>query len=665
MDDDVRLAVTLHHAEGRDPQPVVVEALPYRKDDATLAYRSEYRRLAVEGRYHVARIDVRGTGSSEGIARDEYTEREQRDLETAIAWLATQPWSTGAVGMYGTSYSGFNSLQLAARRPPALRAVCAIYATDDRFTDDVHYSGGALRAIDLIDYCHYMTAFNALPPVPAVYGDGWVEAWRTRIERTEPWILTWLDEQVDSPYWRNGSLRESASGAGRDHGYEQIECATMIVAGWADGYRNNSFRTFERLQCPKALLFGPWSHMSTASSLPGPHVDLVPEMIRWWDRWLRDDGNGIDTDPPIRVFARHPTPPEPDLAMQAGAWRYEPTWPPDRLVERELRPSEHGTATVVPRGGVGAQAWISCAGALPWGQPLDLRVDDAFSCCLDWSVDEAIEVLGYPRLFTRVRCGAPVAQLSAKLESVFPDGTSALVSRGLLNLAHRTSMSDPTPLAAGEWHDIVVDLEVGSWTFAPGHRIRLALAGGDWPNTWMAPSAAPIEVDLDATRLVIPVLIGPGPIAGPPEFAHPPEAEPPQAGPPQAGPPEAAPGPSEVDHGEQVPSPEWRIVHDVLAREVRAETRYGSTAAIDFDGTYVDDYRGEVMTSTIDPAGGTATADTTIAITWPEGAVTARARLRFASSATHYDIEIDLDTTLDGEPFVHRTWQRRIPRHLQ
>ena len=108
----------------------------------------------------------------------------------------------------------------------------------------------------------------------------------------------------------------------------------MLVAGWADGYRNNSLRTFAALRCPKPLLIGPWSHMSTATSLPGPHIDLVPEMIPWFGRWLRDEDNGVDRDPPIRVFVRHATRPEPDLAEHAGVWRAEPAWPLERSRRR-------------------------------------------------------------------------------------------------------------------------------------------------------------------------------------------------------------------------------------------------------------------------------------------------------------------------------------------
>ena len=118
----------------------------------------------------MCRVDLRGTGSSAGDATDEYPAgRADRPRRTVIAWLAEQEWCDGNVGMWGTSYSGFNSLQIAAERPPALKAICAIYSSDDRWTDDVHWRGGALRLVDLVDYCHYMTPMCVLPPVPAVW----------------------------------------------------------------------------------------------------------------------------------------------------------------------------------------------------------------------------------------------------------------------------------------------------------------------------------------------------------------------------------------------------------------------------------------------------------------------------------------------------------------
>jgi uncharacterized protein len=230
-------------------------------------------------------------------------------------------------------------------------------------------------------YRLYMVALNALPPVPAVAGPGWRERWRERVEGLEPWLLRWLEEQVDGPYWRQGSLRPA---------YERIACPTMLVAGWADGYRNATFRVLERLRVPSRLLFGPWSHMAPDISLPGPRIDLVAEMVRWWDRWLRGRRNGVDDAPPVTVLVRHATRPAPDLDEHAGAWRDEPAWPPARASALALplpgaAPASDGVDRLAVRGDVGSAAWISCAGHLPFGQPDDQRSDDAWSLVYDWS----------------------------------------------------------------------------------------------------------------------------------------------------------------------------------------------------------------------------------------------------------------------------------------
>ena len=381
MDDGVRLAARLFLPDEL-PAPAVVDAIPYRMDDLTASYASEYERLCEEGGFAVCRLDLRGTGSSEGIALDEYNAQEQADICAVIAWLADQEWCTGRVGMYGTSWGGFNSIQVAMERPPALHAIVPIYASDDRYTDDVHYMGGILKAIDLVDWVIYMAACNVLPPVPAVYGDGWREEWLRRIEGTEPWLLRWLEEQDDGPYWRHGSLRPS---------YERITCPTMIVAGWADGYTNIALRAYEALTCPRRVIIGPWAHASTATSIPGPHIDLVPELIRWFSRWLRDEPNGIDREPPLAVFMRRSTRPAPDVAEMRGEWRSEPTWPAERLRPTVWRPDGDQRDRIVVRGDVGTAAWISCAGKPPWTLPDDQREDDALSLTYDWPLDEELE----------------------------------------------------------------------------------------------------------------------------------------------------------------------------------------------------------------------------------------------------------------------------------
>jgi putative CocE/NonD family hydrolase len=649
MSDGVRLAATLYRPDGAGPWPAVLEALPYRKDDVTGHSRSEYRRLAEAG-YVLCRLDVRGTGSSEGIATDEYPAVERTDMATVIDWLATQPWSLGTVGMYGYSYSGFNSIQIAMERPPALKAIIPVYATDDRYGDDVHYYGGAVKQLDQIDYPTYMVAMNALPPVPDVYGEGWREEWDRRLETTEPWVLTWLEHQRLDDYWKAGSLFVD---------YGAIECPTMIVAGWADGYRNNSLRTFERLTCPKRLVIGPWAHASTDTSIPGPNHDLIPEHVRWWDRWLKDVDNGVDREPPIVLFAQRSTLPAPDRAEVRGEWRYEPTWPADRLRPTEwklvdsLAEPDHpdgGFDELEVRGDVGHTAWISCAGVMPWGQPDDQRPDELHSLTYTWEpLDRQLEILGHARLRVRVTSSAPVSFLSAKLCDVFPDGTSSLVTRGMLNLAHRESREHPSALTPGEAVDIELVLEAMSWTFEPGHRVRLDLAGSDWPNAWSPPEPVTLSVDRASASLELPVLDGPTPVDERPSLA-----------PPNLGDPDEA-GTSGAPHE----SVRWSVTHEALTRITSANA--GSTSENEATETVPamrSHYDGVVSVSTVDPAQAVARGEAEFEMRWPEATVISRAECTIASDASAYHATIDLVVHEDGEERFRRRWERAIPRDL-
>src|SRR5262245_62072445 len=206
--DGVKLAATLIRPDAEGKFPAIVEYIPYRKDDVTYGINDAHHYFAERGFVGV-RLDVRGTGSSEGVNTDEYMPVEQTDGFDAIEWLAKQPWCNGKVGMFGTSYGGFTCVQVAMHRPPSLKAIAPMYATDDRYTDDCHYTpGGSMRMYyDVGTYGNAMVAMNALPPYPEFAGERWADLWKQRLEENDPYLLTWMKQQVDGPYWRAASLR--------------------------------------------------------------------------------------------------------------------------------------------------------------------------------------------------------------------------------------------------------------------------------------------------------------------------------------------------------------------------------------------------------------------------------------------------------------------------
>ncbi|MGE5227238.1 MAG: CocE/NonD family hydrolase [Planctomycetaceae bacterium] len=632
MDDGVRIAVTLHFPDHVPPPwPVVFEARPYRKDDVSDA-TPIYRRLCDEGGLAVCRSDVRGTGSSEGVAVDEYTEREWRDHVATIAWLAEQDWSNGSVGMFGTSYSGFNSLQVAALAPPALKAIIPIYATDRRYTDDVHFGGGVRRGIDFLDYPLMMVAMNALPPAPAVFGEGWREEWLRRIDANEPWELNWLEQQ-DEPYWRHGSVFFE--------GYERIRAATLVIAGHADGYRNMALRALERITgAPVQVLFGPWSHMSPRLSMPGPRIDHVPLMIRWWRRWLAGEPNGAERDPALRIFVREPSPPRADLDAFEGRWRADAAWPPAGSAPRMLGLAEaharNGTDLAV-EGDVGASGSIWCAADLPFGIAWDQREDEARSLVFEWGLDGPLEIVGHPRVDLTLTSSAEVAFVSAKLCCVHADGASELITRAILNLTHRDGHDAVAPLVPGEPVRVAFDLDATAFAFPAGARVRLDLAGSDFPSSWPPPRNGRLTVDPAGSRLELPAV---GPAALPaPVFE---------------------PGAAQAHRPERVT---WEVRDDVIARTRAVAIDHGGDRAA---GRGMQDaYRGEIVVPRDDPGRTRASGEVMFQLDWPEALVRTESRGTLRTDPDTWRLELELDVYEGGELLRSRRWDRAVPRRLQ
>ena len=333
MSDGTRLSAHMFMPEGPGPFPAVFDYYPYRKDDLSAAALHRQQYLARHG-YVALRIDVRGTGNSEGIAEDEYSLQEQLDGIEAIDWMSKQSWCNGNVGMFGASYGGFNSLQVAMHRPPALKAICPMYFTDNRYVDECHYKGGVLSGLyDIGSYGLPMVTENALPPYPEGVGGRWAEIWEQRLREHEPWLLYWLENQTQNDYWRHGSLSED---------YEAIECAVYLFGGWRDGYVNCNLRTFQNLRAPKKLLIGPSAPHGPNMAVPGPRIDYLHEMVCFYDYWLKGIENGVMEKPAITIYVQKFDPPKADRDMTTGFWRHEIGWPLDRGTRTSLYLTESG-----------------------------------------------------------------------------------------------------------------------------------------------------------------------------------------------------------------------------------------------------------------------------------------------------------------------------------
>lgn len=515
MRDGVRLAATFFRPVGKPGErfPVLLELLPYRKDDSF--YMRDYPLYAYFARrgYAMAKVDVRGTGASEGaVPPREYSDEELADAVEVIDRLSKARFSNGRVGMWGISWGGFNALQVAMRRPPALKAILAAHASDDLFHDDVHYIDGCFH-VD--EYELSIDHENALPRPPGYALD---EAYfRERFEAT-PWLLTYLEHQADSAFWRSHSLRWS---------YDAITVPTYLIGGLLDGYRDTVPRLLENLKAPVRAEIGPWNHAWPDSGEPGPNYEWRNEATRWWDYWLKGRDTGILKEPRFAVFVRAGHGPDPHLNLTPGRWRYE-DWPISRAERRRFHLAQGHR--LLPQPGdpeVEALRYVPSYGAAAgqwWGEVTgDMRPDDAGSLVFDSApLGEAVEIVGFPRVALRASLDAPLAHWMARLEDVQPDGTVALVTGAALNGSQRRSRLEPEAFAAGQVEEIAFDLHFTTWTFRPGHRIRLAVTNAQFPMIWPTPYAMTTRLHLGGEGAflelpVIPTEARPTPTFPPPE----------------------------------------------------------------------------------------------------------------------------------------------------
>lgn len=499
MPDGVNLSARLWLPETAARVPAVLECVPYRKRDLyRFADDLWGPQLAANGIAFI-RLDVRGSGESEGVITDEYSEAELNDCEEAIAWLAKQDWCNGAVGMRGISWGGINALQVAARRPPALKAIMPMGSCGRRYTDDAHYIGGGLGHTNF-QWGALFKKVMAGPPDPLIHGERWLDLWRQRLDATPPILATWLQHQREDAYWKRGSVAE----APRD-----IAIPAYFVSGWSDTYATPSLHLFSSLKTPAKILIGPWGHTYPYTASQG--LDWAQEEVRWWRYWLMQEDTGIMREPRVRAFLIETLNDKTGSAPGAysGHWIASEYWPPrNQPVTFHLNGGElGGTPKTGPalihrdNGGVGAtrSEWLD-------RHPTEQSHDDARSTVFDTApLATRMDLTGSGELKLRIAADKPVAKIFVRLNEVSFDGKSWPVTWAALNLTRRDSMSAPTPLAPGEVYDVTIKLRPAAYVFLPGSRIRLAISESFWPMLWPSPEAPALTLPTGVSTLTLPM----------------------------------------------------------------------------------------------------------------------------------------------------------------
>lgn len=651
LSDGCRQAARIWLPEDADqhPVPAILEYTPYRKNDWTSVNdRQTHAYFAGHG-YASLRVDLRGSGDSDGLLRDEYLLQEQEDALEVLDWIARQPWCTGSIGMIGYSWGGFNALQVAARRPPALKAIVSHCSTDDRYADDVHYMGGCILGEWMLRWATMFLNWNGRPPDPSIVGDVWREMWLERLEQSHPVIDTWLSHQRRDDYWKHGSVCEE---------YAAIECPVYMIGGWADGYHNAVFRFLEHFTGEMKALVGPWGHTWPHIGLPGPPIGFLQECLRWWDQWLKKIDTGIMDEPQLTIWMQDAVRPQPQYAVRPGRWIREPSWPPTSGISARTwvlnvetlddSPAPIAELTVCGNESVGLDGgdW------LPFGRPADLpqnqRVEDSLSLSFTSEpLADPIEILGFPVVGLRLTSDQPSALVAVRLCDVSPNGESTLVTRGLLNLTHREGHDHPSALTPGRPYEVTVDLSSIAYSFPVGNRIRVSISPTYWPFAWPSPRPVSLSVHAGASTLTLPS-----------RSSRPEDAETPDFGRPES----AAPLPAET----LAVQPQRRSIRRDLGSgliEVNSSwTYFGTRRLLDNGHETGADYQERCAIVEGDPL--SATAEYAYVSTNARGEW--KTRVETTSTLTSTEETFDVTASLDafeGERRVFaRRWTFAIPR---
>jgi hypothetical protein len=516
-------------------------------------------------------------------------------------------------------------------------------ASDDLFHDDVHYIDG-LPHLD--EYALMIDHLNMLPPAPDFPLD---EAALARMD-TEPWLISFLAQAQDGPFWRRASLRPD---------YGRLTVPAYLIGGWYDGYRDSVPRMLAHVPAPVRVLIGPWNHAFPHNAVPGPAIEWRADAVRWWDHWLKGAENGIMSEPPVTVYVRDWHPPSVELAEIPGRWRREHALPPDRAELRTWFCGPEGSLSAeppaaaarslrcVPSAGIAAGHW--------WGElTADQRDADAWSLTFDSAPLEAdTEILGFPRVELCGSTEPPAGSTGAlpwfaRLSDVAPDGTVTLVTgagrAGVPDPLRDPPRPGPEPAAEGS---LPLDLHVTSWVFPRGHRIRLAVSSALWPMIWPAPQPgeSALRFGPDGTRLVLPVIPPAGAQLPAPQFPEPGPEEPPEG----------------VRHWGEILPVRWTVHRDEGGT---VSVSWRGASGTDFPwGRVVDEeyLRYEVHDDRPAQASAHGEARTEVHLDGRLLVTTSTLDLDGDEASLRYRFRRELRS--DGLVIRERTWDRHFPRH--
>ena len=600
--------------------------------------------------YACVRLDIRGTGDSEGLIDDEYTVQEQLDGCEVIAWLAKQSWCDGQVAMIGISWGGFNGLQIAARQPPGLKTIITVGSTDDRYATDIHWVGGCLSK-DNFDWSSTMFAHNDLPPDPEIVGEKWRDMWMERIKHNEPWIIRWLKHQRRDAYWKQGSVCED---------FSRIKIPVYAVSGWADNYSESVPRVLAELKGPRLGLVGPWAHSYPFNAAVAPAIGWLQEAMRWFDHWLKSIDTGMMKEPMYRVWMQDSVPPKTCYTERPGRWVSEVKWPSSRVSQEKHYLNSGGTLarkkTAPKKASICSPLWVGLgAGEVGrYGEDAewagDQREDDGGSLVFTSApLTKPCEILGAPQLHLEFSSNRPQALVSVRLNDVAPDGRSTRVTAGFLNLTHRDSHEHAIALKPGKTYNAIVDLDDIAHAFPKGHRIAVSISTVYWPIAWPSPELVTLTISTGRSFLDLPVR---------PKNARDAKLR-------EFGPPVQAPETPVINHPQKI-NYRRTVNRDLLSGLMTVDFPRWTTKREmpDIQQTHTSECLSRYEIIDGDPLSARTITNFRVELARKDTTIIHHSRGTLSCDAKHFIVEMELEIQENGKTVFERKWHERIKRDM-
>ncbi len=647
MPDGTRLAARMWMPAHIPPAglPAIFEYIPYRKSDMVRARDARNHPYLAENGYVSLRVDMRGSGDSDGVLTDMYTPKEMSDARDVIQWIAAQDWCNGRVGMFGTSWGGTASLQASIDAPDALKAVIAVCATHDRYEDDIHHMGGCLIT-DTLEWGATFPSILALPPTPES-GEDWYDRWTDRLENLCSPVETWVREEARGDYWRHGSIA---------HQTDRIECPILSVGGWSDRYSNSVMSLVDA--CPDKAwgIVGPWGHHYPDHGHPGPAIGFQQVALDWWDHWLRPTGSVAPRWPKLRVWLREFDMPGDALDTRNGAW-IETGPARGETQPHDLWLTQHNGLCSTPPKDQGA--WN-----VPWdllhgqaagdtgyfgrfgGLPLEQSGDDAKALIFETPpLNRDLLLYGSAEVTLTIQTPNDRAQICLRLNDVAPDGTSSRIALAVLNLALDDTLDAPaTPKGDGP-QTVRPRFHTTAYRFKAGHRIRLAIAASYWPMVWTPPEQTDVKITMG--QITLPVLVD-----APSELQSP------------------FPAPHDLPTQktfETLADPRLIRSRDTTPDGPISVNWHQPLTAMrhdDIDSVFSFETWADHQIDPDDPTSATSIFVHHMTIDRPDGVASVASRLKATCDADHYILNSEVRVSQDGSPIFERHWSQIIDRRL-